>query len=781
MKSRFVFVKGTLHSCRTELLTILCALVLFCVPVSGCHYRADSQQPAAENTEGNAVAQGATEKIQPGDSPAGKNEEKPTPPPLPELPDSAWGVAMEAIKAIQEYDLGRLWYLLPESYRKDLQDAKNLIAADIDPEAYNALIATLDRTLSGFSRHQKSLAGKIDPQVVAGLWLLHAILEAGDLRTHEGLVALDIGQFLLEHSKEFVPRIVTATGQEKSFEEFVMEFSMLKVTVRKIGEQETVLRFNEGTSRQEDVTFVKMEGQWVPQDLVRSWSGVGPWVRMFIKNSPVGGFGLRDPGKAQEFLAAAIEFERTGNLEVLRFHKQSSSGEEAQRTDNAEAQQATQKLTNEHGVIGRGSGGGGSGAGGGGQRDATKTVAPRLNQKPGEAPPPKWTPLAPPPKEETAKPQNVTPMSKRKWEMQERRRRLREGSAARAEDRKRTGVTRTIRMKQEPSDVTANESPKDGGLKDFDAVAAFGLSPHELSEKRLKLTQSQAQSIVEELFGVRAKPVIGAYLPGRHLFETEGGTRVLPFDTLPVFIEVGHEVLVGAFGLGGSESFIVNIAVEDPEGPPWQRKYVGAVCFKGRPDALGQRLGSCALQAPEGWVARTEPLDVQADGTLEVLLEVEYRGPQGLLMREASVWFLGAARSKKLWNGMTLDDAPGLGAEEARAWNVEIMHDAKQGDALKITEIKRKFKVHMDLTRTLESDTVIGSSIVNLGSSPEVKAGDDEPRRSAGPLWMKIERRPPVGESSDVEPKGPGEAPKPTRDKTIPDRSAEPSWMKKVR
>jgi len=233
--------------------------------------------------------------------------------------------------------------------------------------------------------------------------------------------------------------------------------------------------------------------------------------------------------------------------------------------------------------------------------------------------------------------------------------------------------------------------------------------------KRTAVTLKQAGRLVSSLTGGEVLTVRGARLEDRYLFEVEGGDRFLPFDTEPVFVEVGHHVLEGPFGSGGADAFIASLAVEDPEGPQWQRRYVGVVAWRGRSDTPGPRLGSAALQAPGGWFVRTEALDAEGNGAAEILLEVEYQGPQGLLMREASVWFLGAKRSQKMWNGMTLDDAPGLGAEEAKAWDVQIVPArGGRGADLEITERARRYSVGRDLERTLKADDVVGRSTVRL-------------------------------------------------------------------
>ena len=237
---------------------------------------------------------------------------------------------------------------------------------------------------------------------------------------------------------------------------------------------------------------------------------------------------------------------------------------------------------------------------------------------------------------------------------------------------------------------------------------------HSEKVRRTAVTLKQARAFVRALTNGEVRAVQDAKTRGRYLFEVEGGVRALPFDTDPVFVEVDHHVLVGPFGAGAGDGFVVPLSIEDPEGPVWQSRYVGVVAWAGRPGKPGRRLGSAALQAPGGWFVSVDGLDAEGDGTAEVLLEVEYRGPQGLLMREASVWFLGAARSKKIWSGMTLDDAPGLGAEEARAWEVRVVPARGKGENLEVTERLRTYNVKRDMSRTLAEDRVVGRSTVKL-------------------------------------------------------------------
>lgn len=256
------------------------------------------------------------------------------------------------------------------------------------------------------------------------------------------------------------------------------------------------------------------------------------------------------------------------------------------------------------------------------------------------------------------------------------------------------------------------------GKAEVDAAPAAAV-PKEV--RRTAVTLKQARAFVRALVSGEVRAVQDAKTRGRYLFEVEGGVRALPFDTDPVFVEVDHHVLEGPFGAGAGDGFVVPMSVEDPEGPVWQSRYVGVVAWAGRPGKPGRRLGSAALQAPGGWFVRVNALDAEGDGTAEVLLEVEYRGPQGLLMREASVWFLGAARSKKLWSGMTLDDAPGLGAEEAKAWEVRVVPARGKGEDLEVIEHLHTYNVKRDMSRTLAEDRIVGRSTVKLSKGRKRK------------------------------------------------------------
>ncbi|MFH1532442.1 MAG: hypothetical protein ABIK09_17085 [Pseudomonadota bacterium] len=270
--------------------------------------------------------------------------------------------------------------------------------------------------------------------------------------------------------------------------------------------------------------------------------------------------------------------------------------------------------------------------------------------------------------------------------------------------------------------VPPRRSPPPDPLWDGAEGRAVRTAPGDLARavapegvKRTAITLKQAGRLVSSLVGGELQAVRGAKTEGRYLFEVVGGDRFLPFDTEPVFVEVGHHVLEGPFGSGAADAFVVPMAVEDPEGPQWQSRYVGVVAWRGRPDEPGPRLGSAALQAPGGWFVRTEALDAEGNGAAEILLEVEYNGPQGLVMREASVWFLGTTHSQKMWNGMTLDDAPGLGAAVAKAWDVEIVpaRDGRGAD-LEVTERRRTYEVGRDLDRSVKQDEVVGRTTVRL-------------------------------------------------------------------
>ncbi len=215
------------------------------------------------------------------------------------------------------------------------------------------------------------------------------------------------------------------------------------------------------------------------------------------------------------------------------------------------------------------------------------------------------------------------------------------------------------------------------------------------------LTVKQAQGLAGKIFGgkiLKSKAEPRAFW---YDFTLEGGKKLYPFDTTPNEISIATVALTGSF-VKGIDGHLIFVKVLNPAGAEWTNEYAGAVLLSGSPAKPNKVIGATAMQAPRGVVSRYEALDVQGDGVLELVLEVESEAPGGYLFRDLAVHSFSAGGTRALWNARTLDDGPGVPLETARFKNVSF----KDLDGDKVLDIeveigKRKYRILEDYTRKL--------------------------------------------------------------------------------
>jgi len=231
------------------------------------------------------------------------------------------------------------------------------------------------------------------------------------------------------------------------------------------------------------------------------------------------------------------------------------------------------------------------------------------------------------------------------------------------------------------------------------AVATSSLAP---------LTVKQAQQLATTVFGGE---ILKSHAEPRAFwydFTLEGGKKLYPFDTTPSKVSIATVALAGTF-IKGIDGHLLFVKVQNPAGAEWTNEYAGAVLLSGPLADPKRVIGATAMQAPRGVVTRYEALDVQRDGILELVLEVESEAPGGYLFRDLAVHSFSAGGTRVLWNARTLDDGPGVPLEMARFKNVSFK-DVDDDEILDIeVEIgKRRYLIRDDYTRKLlAEDTVL--------------------------------------------------------------------------
>jgi hypothetical protein len=229
------------------------------------------------------------------------------------------------------------------------------------------------------------------------------------------------------------------------------------------------------------------------------------------------------------------------------------------------------------------------------------------------------------------------------------------------------------------------------------------------SSATISLSVKQAQAVARKIFG--GTVVASNTKPGGEWYELtlEGGKQRLPYAVAPVKVAVATSALTGEF-VKGVKSMAVVLRVSDPSGPLWTSTFGGVTVLAGSATKPGRVLGASAMQAPRGRPTRFEGLDVQSDGTLEVVLELESDAPGGYLVRDLALHSFGAGTTKTLFSVRTLDDGPGVPLEEADFKTVGFSDFDQDGTLeLVVAEGKRFYHIRGDLTRKLKREKTTGT------------------------------------------------------------------------
>lgn len=221
------------------------------------------------------------------------------------------------------------------------------------------------------------------------------------------------------------------------------------------------------------------------------------------------------------------------------------------------------------------------------------------------------------------------------------------------------------------------------------------------------LTVKQAQKLATKLFGGEIKSSRTEPRAFWYDFVMTGGKKFYPFDTAPTQVSIATVALAGQF-VKDIDGHLLFVKVVNPGGAEWTNEYAGAILLSGTLADPGKVVGATAMQAPRGVVTRYEALDVQRDGILELVLEVESEAPGGYLFRDLAVHAFSGSGTRMLWTARTLDDGPGVPLETARFKNV-VFKDLDGDDVLDIeVEIgKRLYRIRDDFTRKLTVEQTV--------------------------------------------------------------------------
>jgi hypothetical protein len=221
------------------------------------------------------------------------------------------------------------------------------------------------------------------------------------------------------------------------------------------------------------------------------------------------------------------------------------------------------------------------------------------------------------------------------------------------------------------------------------------------------VTVRQAQELARLIFGGTIQASHSQPRAFWYDFEVRQTRKHYPFDSIPTRVSVATVALAGSF-IKGTDGTVVFVKTVDANGAEWTNEYAGALFLSGTPTNPGKVLGASAMQAPRAVITRYEALDIQQDGVLELVLEVESEAPGGYLFRDLAVHAFSSGGTKALWSERTLDDGPGVPLEVARFKTVDFKDLDDDGVLdIAVTIGKRRYRIAKDFSRKLLSEDTV--------------------------------------------------------------------------
>jgi hypothetical protein len=212
----------------------------------------------------------------------------PSAPAIPATPDGTFTTVMHSLA---EGKPEVVWAALPASYQKQLQDeVVRTFATKMDADIYNKGVAVLKK-LSGILSSKKDFIipqltahpmfqmAQVDKAKVEQNWgkvigLVDTVLasELGDLNK---LKSVDVGSFLRVTGGKVMGQIAALSAlseQDPYAKEFKAKLSAVTAEIVSTeGDTATVKVATAGESP-DTIKFVKVEGKWLPEDMVEGWN-----------------------------------------------------------------------------------------------------------------------------------------------------------------------------------------------------------------------------------------------------------------------------------------------------------------------------------------------------------------------------------------------------------------------------------------------------------------------------------------------------------------------------
>lgn len=235
--------------------------------------------------------------------PAAKTNDNPKPkktaakPPKPQPPDAA----VEALlRGVRNKRPEAVWDFLPASYQRDVSELVHLFGRKMDPELWRRTMA-VGRRVVKLCRERKAAiltsqtadamhagnAKRLSADWDALLALADTILQS-DLADLEKVKTLDVRAFLKYTGGDALRQLARFSRllPDDALRGELEQFADLDVKVVSSDANSALLRLSlrSAADASRDVSFVKVEGKWVPEGLAANWKANVAAVRKDLQN-----------------------------------------------------------------------------------------------------------------------------------------------------------------------------------------------------------------------------------------------------------------------------------------------------------------------------------------------------------------------------------------------------------------------------------------------------------------------------------------------------------------
>ena len=201
---------------------------------------------------------------------------------IPDAPDAA---ITTIIQEVSQGNGGILWQAMPASYQTDVTEVVQLAGTKVDGEVYGKVASVLTR-LGGIAKdkqdfifntslgseplpaEEKAKLQEAWPSVVS----LFEVTTGSQLASVEGLQAFDGQEFFGVTVSEILKHVDALAKLSDDGSNSISDLAQVVVSLVESSDSEATLQFALPDESEETQSFTKVDGKWLPTDLVAEWS-----------------------------------------------------------------------------------------------------------------------------------------------------------------------------------------------------------------------------------------------------------------------------------------------------------------------------------------------------------------------------------------------------------------------------------------------------------------------------------------------------------------------------